>query len=166
MRSVICALIVTLTGVAILGSALASDQKQEVPTPNAGSAATQLDLPDDLRGKLIGEMKMVVKRMGVLLRHLSTGDAQKAGTTAGTIRDTFILKKGLTQEERERFDSLIPKDFVKREQAFQGELEKLLADLETEDFSSAIQRFAAMGQACLACHATFATERFPGLAGK
>ncbi|MCK5407549.1 MAG: hypothetical protein KAJ37_08850, partial [Candidatus Krumholzibacteria bacterium] len=102
MRLATAVLAVTLIGASVLARALADDSQHDhashSPAPGE-TAPAELVLPDHLREKLVGEMWAISEGMGLLLTHLAMGDADSAASVAGKIRDTFILKQELSQDE-------------------------------------------------------------------
>ena len=166
MRLVIAVLALTLFGASIPGRVLAADPQHDHDTHERASgeaAPVELVLPDYLRGKLVVEMRAISEGMGLLLTQLALGDADSSAAVAGKIRDTFILKQELTQDELKELISLLPEGFITMDRAFHGTAGKLSAAAASGDFNSAIEHFATMSRACISCHAAYATKRFPSL---
>ena len=51
------------------------------------------------------------------------------------------------------------------DRAFHRTAGELSAAAASGDFTSAIQHYTSMRLACISCHASYATERFPALKG-
>ena len=167
MRLVTAVLVLTLIGVSVFGRAFAEDPQHDHDSHHSAegeAAPEELVLPDHLREKLIVEMRAISEGMGVLLTHLSMGDADNTADVAGKIRDTFILKQELSQEELQELIGLLPEGFITMDRAFHGTAGKLSSAAASGDFDSAIEHFTTMSRACVSCHASYAAERFPGLA--
>jgi hypothetical protein len=166
MRLVTAVLALTLIGVSVFGRALAEDPQHDHDSHDRAEGETapaELVLPDHLREKLIVEMRAISQGMGLLLTQLSMGDADSAATVAGNIRDTFILKQELSQEELQELISLLPEGFIMMDRAFHGTAGKLSSAAASGDFNSAIEHFTTMSRACVSCHASYAAQRFPSL---
>ena len=166
MRLVTTVLAVTLIGAFVLGNALAYDPQHNHDAKDRASgeaAPTELVLPDHLRGKLVIEMRAISEGMGLLLTQLAMGDADSAASVAGKLRDTFILKQELSQEELKELISLLPEGFIAMDRAFHGTAGELSAAAASGDFTTAIQHFTTMSQACVSCHVSYAARQFPGL---
>jgi hypothetical protein len=127
------------------------------------SAPLELVLPDYLLEKLLVEMNAISDGMGELLTQLSMGHTEGAADVAAKIRDTFILKQELSQEELSELVSLLPAGFITMDRAFHGTAGKLSAAAASGDFETAIQHYTTMSQACVTCHAEWAAKRFPTL---
>ena len=167
MRLVTAFLAVTLIGASVSGRTLANDPQHDHDSHHRAEGEAppaELVLPDHLREKLVVEMRAISEGMGVLLTHLSMGDADSSADVAGKIRDTFILKQELSQEELQELISLLPEGFITMDRAFHGTAGKLSASAASGDFDSAIEHFTTMSRACVSCHASYAAKRFPGLA--
>ncbi|GJM45471.1 MAG: hypothetical protein DHS20C21_23130 [Gemmatimonadota bacterium] len=103
--------------------------------------------------------------MGALLNHLVRGEGDQAVRIADQIRDTFLLEQELSGEELAELSSLLPEGFIKKDRSFHDTAKKLSTAADSADFASAIQHYATMTRACVSCHASYATDRFPSLAG-
>ncbi len=124
----------------------------------------QIQLPERLMSVLRQEMQLIEAAMGQLLSHLAQGKANEAATVAMNIHDSFILKRNLSPDELQQLIRLLPKSFILMDREFHGRAQKLATAAQQGDFTTAIQRYAAMSQACVSCHALYAAERFPALA--
>jgi len=166
MRLVTAVLTVTLIGAFVPARALADDSQHDHPSHQRASgeaAPVELVLPDHLRKKLVVEMQAISEGMGTLLTRLAVGDSDGAARVAGKIRDTFILKQVLSEDELKELISLLPEGFIKMDRAFHGTAGQLSSSAAAGDFSTAIRQFSAMSQSCVTCHAAYAAERFPSL---
>ena len=166
MRLATAVLAVTLIGASVLARALADDSQHDHASHYRApgeAASAELVLPDHLRENLVVEMRAISESMGLLLTHLAMGDADSAAGVAGKIRDTFILKQELSQEELKELISLLPEGFITMDRAFHGTAGKLSTAAASGDFAAAIQHFATMSEACVSCHASYATQQFPSL---
>ena len=166
MRLVTAFLAVTLIGASVPGRALADDPQHDHTSHHRApgeTAPAELVLPEYLREKLVVEMWAISEGMGLLLTHLAMGDADSAASVAGKIRDTFILKQELSQEELKELISLLPEGFITMDRAFHSTAGKLSTAAASGDFTSAIEHFTTMSEACVSCHASYAAQRFPNL---
>lgn len=99
-----------------------------------------------------------------ILSALIAGDDARVAEIAQQIHDSFILQQSMTPQDKEDLMAAVPKDFVARDRAFH----ELSADLalagRDADRDAQHARFGRMIEACSACHARYATDRFPKLA--
>ncbi len=122
------------------------------------------DLTPKLRDLLRKEMLSIEGASKDILSALIAGDDARVAELAQQIHDSFILQQSMTPEDREDLMSAVPEDFVSRDQAFH-ELSATLSKAAREgDRAQQHAEFGRMVEACTACHALYATDRFPDLA--
>ncbi|HKJ95364.1 MAG TPA: cytochrome c [Gammaproteobacteria bacterium] len=120
------------------------------------------NLPPRLRGLLVQEMTAILGASKDIVEALVRGRDEVVAEKAQSIHDSFILKQKMTQADREALKEAAPAAFVQRDRAFH-ELTGRLAQAAREgsrDRTHAL--FAQMINACTACHARYATDRFAG----
>lgn len=120
-------------------------------------------LPDRVRGLLLQEMNAILDASESILDALVRGQHDVVAERAQAIHDSFILEQEMTEADRKALKAAVPTSFVQRDRAFH-ELTGQLAEAARER-DSARQRelFGEMVDACAACHARYAGDRFPGL---
>jgi hypothetical protein len=125
-----------------------------------------LELPKHLSAVLRREMAELLGGMSVMFTHLVQGDGTAAAEIAGKIHDSFILKQELSEEDMKQLIGLLPEGFVTFDRSFHASAEKLALAARDNDLQTAIHLYGEMAQACVNCHMTYATKRFPGMAKK
>lgn len=122
------------------------------------------ELTPKLRDLLRKEMLSVEEASKQILSALIAGDDVRVADLAQQIHDSFILKQSMTPQDKQDLMSAVPKDFVTRDRAFH-ELSAGLAEAGRDsDRTRQQEEFGRMIEACTACHALYATDRFPKLA--
>ncbi len=116
-----------------------------------------------LKELLTTEMQQVAQATSELALTIASGDHAKTEQLGAAIRDSFILKKSLTAQDKKDLMSAVPPDFVALDRRFHGMAGKLAHAAEMKDSELQGFYFSKMLEACVACHGRFATDRFPGL---
>ncbi len=151
-RTALCSLAV---GFLLGGTLAAAGQEADPVSP---------DLTPKLRDLLRKEMLSIEDASQQILSALIVGDDERVAELAQNIHDSFILQQSMTPEDKQDLMSALPEDFVTRDKAFH----KLSADLAQAgrdgDRAAQHRQFGQMIEACTACHARYATDRFPKLA--
>lgn len=120
-------------------------------------------LPERVRGLLLQEMIAIQQASEEILDALVRGRDAVVAEKAQGIHDSFILKQEMTESDRKALMEAVPEEFVKRDRAFH-ELTGELAKAGREgDGARQRELFGEMIDACTACHARYAHDRFPGL---
>lgn len=152
----------TRSGIAAMAIALGL----AAASPLAGqeTAPVSPNLTPKLRDLLRKEMLSIEQASKDILSALIAGDDARVASLAQQIHDSFILQQSMTPEDKQDLIAAVPEDFVARDRAFH----ELSADLAQagRDSSREAQHaeFDRMIEACTACHAVYATDRFPMLA--
>ena len=119
-------------------------------------------LPPKVRGLLLQEMNAVLGATQEILDALVRGRDDVVAEKAQAIHDSFILKQEMTPADRQALKDAVPAAFVQRDRAFH-ELTGRLAEAARQGESDRQRAlFSEMVEACAACHARYATNRFPG----
>ena len=117
-----------------------------------------------LKELLLSEMRQVGDATGKLALAISTGDHATAKQLGLAVRDSFILKQSLTPQDKKDLMSAVPAEFVALDKRFHLLAGKLAHASEKKDSELQGFYFSKMMESCVACHAHFANDRFPGLA--
>ncbi|MFX0541004.1 cytochrome c [Roseovarius sp. S4756] len=137
-----------------------------VGLPGTAQEATPVspDLTPKLRDLLRKEMLSIEQASKDILSALIAGDDARVASLAQQIHDSFILQQSMTPEDKQDLMAAVPEDFVAQDRAFH----QLSADLAQAgrdgDRDAQHAEFGRMIEACTACHAAYATDRFPLLA--
>lgn len=114
----------------------------------------------ELLGK---EMQHVARATADLVLAIASGDQAGAMRLGTAVRDSFILKSSLTEQDKKDLMSAVPPEFVALDRRFHTMAGKLAHAAEMKDSELQSVYFSKMLEACVACHASFASDRFPGL---
>lgn len=121
-------------------------------------------LPPKVRGLLLQEMNAVLGATHEILDALVRGQDAVVAEKARAIHDSFILKQEMTPADRQALKEAVPEAFVERDQAFHALTGRLAKAARRGDAARQQALFADMVEACAACHARYATNRFPAFA--
>ncbi|SDG01013.1 Cytochrome C' [Limimonas halophila] len=119
-------------------------------------------LPAKVRGLLIQEMNAVLDATHDILDALVRGRDEVVAEKAQAIHDSFILKQEMTAADRRAFRDAVPEAFVARDKAFHELTADLAEAARDRDRARQHRLFRDMTEACTACHARYAPNRFPG----
>ena len=120
-------------------------------------------LPDRVRGLLLQEMNAILGASQRILDALVRGQHGVVAEQAQAIHDSFILEQKMTKADRQALLEAVPDSFVARDRAFHELTGELAAAARAEEAARERELFADMVEACTACHARHAGDRFPGL---
>lgn len=120
-------------------------------------------LSHDLRSLLSKEMLALQSGMMAIIPAYISGNWGEIETIAEKMKSSYILKKSLTEGQAQELHSVLPDEFIKKDQRFHylaGMLEHAAKNKKPELINF---YFSEMNESCVACHAVFATHRFPAL---
>lgn len=121
------------------------------------------ELTPKLRSLLIKEMVQIEQAMQDIFSAIIRGQHATVADKGQAIHDSFILKQSLTKEDRQDLKAAVPAEFLQMD-AHLHELSASLAEAgRSEDTPRQLELFDRMADACVACHSTYTTDRFPGL---
>ncbi|WP_161958697.1 cytochrome c [Ferruginivarius sediminum] len=118
-------------------------------------------LPPKVRGLLLQEMNAVLAASHEIQDAIIQGQDGVVAEKAQAIYDSFILDQQMTDEDRQALRAAVPEAFVKRDQAFHELTGRLAQAARDGDGARQRELFGDMIEACAACHARYATNRFP-----
>ncbi|RLA32037.1 MAG: hypothetical protein DRR11_09305 [Gammaproteobacteria bacterium] len=143
-------LVVMITALILFTSTIAADPVGPNLTPR-------------LKGLLADEMQQVAAATSDLTLAITAGDHATVHRLASAVRDSFILKQSLTEQDKKDLMSAVPPEFVALDRHFHGLAGKLANQAEKKDSELQNFYFSRMLETCTNCHAQFAADRFPGL---
>jgi len=123
-------------------------------------------LSDGLRTLLSEEMAAIQSGMMNIIPAYSAGNWSEIGTIAEKIKDSYILKQSLTDNQVKELHTALPPEFIIKDQRFHylaGMLNHAAKSGKPELINF---YFSEMNESCVKCHSVFATHRFPALAPK
>lgn len=141
-----------------------AEEKPEHIKPESVSAVEALS--PDLRNLLSQEMQELQSGMMSIVPAYISGNWGEIEATAGEIKNSYILKKTLTESQVKELHSVLPHEFIKQDKRFHylaGMLEHAAKNRKSELINF---YFSEMNESCVSCHSTFATHRFPSLVQK
>ncbi len=130
------------------------------------SASEVEALSDDLRNLLSQEMQALQKGMMAIIPAYVSGNWKEIEIIAGKIKNSYILKQSLTESQAKELHSILPHEFIEKDQRFHylaGMLEHVAEKKKPELINF---YFSKMSESCVSCHQTFATHKFPALIPK
>lgn len=119
-------------------------------------------LSTELRILLRQEMISIDRAMGTLSSDIAQGQWASASKTAAQVRDSFILKQSLTQEQAHELHAKLPQAFINLDVRFHNQADKLADAAHHRDPELSVFYYAQMMNSCVQCHTTHAPTRFPG----
>ena len=129
----------------------------------AGSGSSVEALSPALRTLLSSEMQALQSGMMSVIPAYVSGDWHEIAHIAGQIKNSYILKQNLTDEQMHELHTTLPADFVNQDQKFHyyaGMLEHAAKNRKVELVGFYYSR---MAEACVSCHTQFAGHKFPEL---
>lgn len=131
-----------------------------------GSALGVEALSHELRNLLSQEMQALQSGMMSIIPAYISGNWSEIETTAGKIKNSYILKQSLTGSQVKELHSILPNEFIEKDQRFHylaGMLEHAAKNRKPELISF---YFSEMTESCVSCHTDFAKHKFPALMPK
>lgn len=147
-----------LLAVALQHLALATD----VPHEAQAEGVEALSAP--MRAALSQEMVALQNGMMSIVPAFVSGNWALVGETARKMAESHIMRQALSAEQREELHRLLPERFLEMDTQFH-ELAGMLAHAaDNRKPELAVFYYSRMLEACAACHARYATAKFPALA--
>lgn len=151
---------IALTGLLLTPISYAEDMHdhEKLAKPSGVEA-----LSPDLRKLLSKEMIALQGGMMSIIPAYISGNWSEIEKTAAKIKNSFILKQSLTESQAEELQSVLPSEFIEKDQRFHylaGMLEHAAQSQKPELINF---YFSEMNEACASCHTAFATHKFPAL---
>lgn len=120
-------------------------------------------LSNDLRDLLAQEMQALQNGMMAIIPAYTSGNWGEIEIIARNMKNSYILKKSLTEKQKNELHSLLSPVFIEKDQSFHylaGMLEHFAKNknIELTNFY-----FSKMNGSCINCHSEFATHKFPKL---
>ena len=116
-------------------------------------------LSAETRGLLSQEMLHIEQGMRDIFSHIVRGEYEEVNTIALNIRNSFIMRKKLTQAQKQEIRQL-PKSFLELDHSFHETAGELANAAEFGDKDAVMEAYQKMASKCVQCHSTYATHRF------
>ena len=136
-----------------------------VAVPAAAEDVTS-ELNPKLRGLLQKEMIGIEAAMKDIYSAIIRGNHGLVNEKGQAIHDSFILAQELTDEDRQALKAAVPRAFLKLDQKFHKQAEKLAEAGKEKNTGKQKQLFDRMTDACVSCHSRFVNERFISNGGR
>lgn len=123
-------------------------------------------LSSGLRVLLSKEMLALQDGMMSIIPAYAAGDWQAIEAIAYKMKNSYILKQSLSDKQKHELHSTLPEAFITLDQQFHylaGMLEHVAAKQKKELVGF---YFSELSNACISCHASYATHTFPALDSK
>ncbi len=130
------------------------------------TAEPGIQISPELKKLLNQEMAAIEKGMMDLIPAISAGKWEEASVIGRNIKASFIMKQKLTRAQKEELHRVLPPAFIEMDQAFHNSAGMLAHAAENKNADVVNFYFFKLNEACVSCHAKFATDRFPGFAKK
>ena len=154
------AVILVLGGV-LAGPATAADEVVDAGVPEH---RTEIPLSPELRELLGKEMRAVQRGMMGLTPAIAKGEWHLISEIGVKIRDSYIMKLGLSKGQKEKLHRELPEVFIEMDEAFHQTAGMMADAAQARNMSLVNFYFYKLNEGCVSCHTKYATKRFPGLA--
>jgi plasmid stability protein len=121
-------------------------------------------LTPKLQDLLQKEMLSVHEASREILTATIEGNDERVAELAQQIHDSFILRQSMTPEDKADLMAVAPDGFVKLDREFHEISAELAQAARDKDRARQHETYGHMIGACSACHAQYATDRFPNFA--
>lgn len=123
-------------------------------------------LTDRLKELLADEMQQVAQATADISVAIAAGDHETVMTLGIKVRDSFILKQSLTDQDKKDLMGAVPPEFLAMDKRFHGLAGKMAHAAEAHDSELQAVYYAKMLETCVTCHSHFAADRFTGFAAE
>ncbi len=123
-----------------------------------------IQLSPALKKLLNQEMEAIQKGMMALVPAIASGKWDEVADIGKNIKASFIMKQKLSKAQREELHHALTPAFIEMDQAFHKSAGMLAHAAEMKNSDVVNFYFFKLNEACVSCHAKYATSRFPGLA--
>lgn len=134
-----------------------------VPVTGQQTEPVSPNLTQKLSELLRKEMLSIEDASKQILSALIAGDDARVAELSQKIHDSFILQQSMTPQDKQDLMAAVPEGFVAQDRAFHEIAADLAKAARDSDRVRQHEEFGRMINACTACHATYATDRFPKL---
>ena len=93
----------------------------------------------------------------------ASGDFDIVAEIAGKIKNSFILKQKISDEQKHELHEKLPKGFIVKDQQFHRYAGMLAHVSEKKNAELVGFYYSKMLESCIACHSEYAAHKFPDL---
>jgi hypothetical protein len=123
-------------------------------------------LSPEIRPLFVQEMNELKKGMELLSFAVASGDWGTIQDTGNSIRDSYILKKKLSNTQMHELHETLPAAFQELDAKFHYYAAMLSHVAVEKDIELVNYYVYKMNEVCVSCHSTFAANRFSGFKQK
>ena len=123
-------------------------------------------LSPELRTLLSKEMQALEEGMKSILPAYISGDFVEIANIAKKMKNSYILKQTITQDQKHELMIKLPKSFLRSDQKFHEYAGMLNHVAEKKNLELVGFYYSKLTESCVSCHSEHATHRFPGLMAK
>jgi hypothetical protein len=116
-----------------------------------------------LRELLSGEMRALQDAMMSIVPAYVAGNWRQIAVIAGKMRDSYILQQSLSAAQKQELHTVLPAGFVEKDQRFHYLAGMLEHAAQSEKAELINFYFSSLNEACVGCHTSYATHKFPAL---
>lgn len=142
---------------------LSQASEDHLPPKHSTEQLAELHLSSDLKEVLNQEMNGIEKGMMAIIPAIAAGNWEAIANLAQKIKDSFILKQKLTEDQMKELHHSLPNGFIEMDQRFHSTAEKLAHVAHQSDGELVNFFFYKLHSQCMNCHSKYATERFSNL---
>jgi hypothetical protein len=154
-------IIAVLAATAICRAAPAAEAQH---ADHAAQAVGVAALSAPLREALAQEMVALQNGMMTIVPAFASGNWALVAETGRQMEQSYIMKQALSAEQLDELHHLLPPQFLELDAQFHYLAGMLSHAADNRKPELAAFYFSRMLETCTACHARFATEKFPALA--
>jgi hypothetical protein len=154
-------IITALAATALFHAAAAADDGHRDHAAQPGGVAA---LSTPLREALAQEMVALQNGMMSIIPAFASGDWALVAETGKQMEQSYIMKQALSAEQLDELHHVLPPQFLELDAQFHYLAGMLSHAADNRKPELAAFYFSRMLETCTACHARFATEKFPALA--
>ena len=135
--------------------------------PSLSHAGTETEnLSPQLRVLLQKEMMSLQNGMKEIIPAYVSGDLEKIARLAGQMKNSYIMKQQITEQQKHELVKKLPKEFFEKDKQFHkyaGMLEHVTEEKHIELIGF---YYSKLLNSCVACHSEHATNKFPNFTSK
>ena len=154
-------IIAVLAATALFSAAAAADDGHRDHAAQPGGVAA---LSAPLREALAQEMVALQNGMMTIIPAFASGNWALVAETGKQMEQSYIMKQALSAEQLDELHHLLPPQFLELDAQFHYLAGMLSHAADNSKPELAAFYFSRLLETCTACHARFATEKFPALA--
>lgn len=134
-----------------------------VVSPLQGAEPVTPKLTEKLDRLLREEMRSIQAAMGQIHTAMVMGQHETVARHAQQIHDSFILSRSLTDQDRRDLKAAVPPGFIELDREFHNLSANLAEAGRSRETSSQLRAYNRMSRSCIQCHASYVSDRFPGV---